>query len=128
VRRDLVAWACGVLVVGCATGAVVWQRYTENDFPAQVHSIATALGGIVDAKNKVTYGPWTVSFGESPPFASYTCAPDSICVIRISNQRCEHAGGGRVPSELELKQDETCRHVIPGEQKELAIGYPQCVD
>jgi len=126
-RRDLVAWACGVLVVGCATGALVWQRYTENDFPAQVHSIATALGGIVDAKNKVTYGPWTVSFGEAPPYASYTCAPDSICEIRISNLRCEHAAGGRVPCDLKLKQDATCKLVIPEKQEELPIGCPLVV-
>ena len=125
--RYLFAFACGLMVFGCATGSLLWQRYTENDFPAQVHSIATALGGIVDAKNKVTYGPWTVSFGESKPYASYNCSLDSICEISISNLRCEHAAGGSVPCELKLKKDATCKLVIPEKQEELPIGCPLVV-
>jgi len=126
-RRYLFAFACGLMVFGCATGSLLWQRYTENDFPAQVHSIATALGGIVDAKNKVTYGPWTVSFGESKPYASYNCSLDSICEIRISDLRCDHAAGGSVPCELKLKKDATCKLVIPEKQEELPIGCPLVV-
>src|SRR5215475_8819225 len=126
-RRDLVAWACGVLVVGCATGALVWQRYTENDFPAQVQSITTTLGGIVDAKNKVTYGPWTVSFGEGNPYASYNCSLYSICEMNISNLMCDHSAGGRASCELKLKHNATCKLVIPERQEEIPIGCPLSV-
>jgi len=123
-RRDLLALAWGLLVFGCATGPLLWQRYTEQDFPAPVHSITTALGGLVDAKNKVTYGPWTVSFGKGTPYASYTCSPDSICEISISPLRCDHAAGGSVPCDVKLKKDATCKLVIPDKQEELPIACP----
>jgi len=115
------------MVFGCATDSFLWQRYTENDFPAQVQSITTTLGGIVDAKNKVTYGPWTVSFGEGNPYASYNCSLYSICEINISNLMCDHSAGGRASCELKLKHNATCKLVIPERQEEIPIGCPLSV-
>jgi hypothetical protein len=123
-RRCLFAFACGLMVFGCTTDSFLWQRYTENDFPAQVQSVTTNLGGIVDAKNRVTYGSWTVGFGEGKPYASYNCSLYAICEIIISNLRCDHPAGASVPCELKLKNDATCKLVIPERQEAFPIGCP----
>ena len=123
-RRCLFAFACGLMVFGCTTDSFLWQRYTENDFPTQVQSVTTNLGGIVDAKNRVTYGSWTVGFGEGEPYASYNCSLYAICEIIISNLRCDHPAGGSVPCELKLKNDATCKLVIPERQEAFPIGCP----
>jgi hypothetical protein len=122
-RQHLTAVACALMVFGCATGSLLWQRYTENDFPARVDSVNTPLGN-VDAKNKLTYGEWTVSFGEGKPYASYNCSLFSICEISISNLRCDHSAGGRAACELKLYQNATCKLVIPDTREAFQILCP----
>jgi outer membrane protein len=122
-RKYLSAFACALMVFGCATDSLLWQRYTENDFPAQVHSVNTPQGN-VDAKNRLTYGSWTVSFGEGTPYASYNCSLYTICEITISNLRCDHSAGGRAPCELKLKDNATCKLAIPERREAFQIRCP----
>ena len=73
-RQQLCASACAlmVLLMGCATDSLSWQRYTENDFPARVRSVTTSLGYVLDAERGVNYRQWTVSIGKGIPYAFST--------------------------------------------------------
>jgi hypothetical protein len=126
-RQHLFALACALMVSGCATDSLLWQRYTENDFPARVHSVETRLGNVLDAKNELTYGSWTISFGEGNPYASYNCPQDASCAIIISNLRCEHSAGGHAPCELKLYHNATCKLVIPETGEAIEIRCPVAV-
>jgi hypothetical protein len=126
-RRYLSAFACALMVSGCATGSLLWQRHTENDFPAQVHSVNTQLGNVLDAKHRLTYGSWTVSFGEGQPYASYNCPQNANCEIIISNLRCDKSAGGSASCELKLYDNATCKLVIPEKREAIEILCPRDV-
>jgi hypothetical protein len=123
-RRYLSAFACALMVSGCATVPLLWQRHTENDFPAQVHSVKTRLGNVLDAKHRLNYGSWTVSFGEGQPYASYNCPQNTNCEIIISNLRCDDSAGGGAPCELKLYDNATCKLVIPERREAVEILCP----
>ena len=123
--RHLFMCACAVMVMGCSTtDPLLWQRYTEKDFPAQVHSVMTRLGDILDNDHKLTYGSWTVGFGKGTPYASYTCSPDTSCYIKISNLRCDRSPSGSVPCDVKLYNDATCRLIFLERREALLIGCP----
>ena len=123
--RHLFMCAWAVMVMGCTTpDPLLWQRYTENDFPAQVQSVMTRLGDILDNEHKLTYGSWKIGFGKGNPPASYTCAQDSICEIRISNLRCDRSPSGSVPCDLKLYNDATCQLIFPERRETLQIACP----
>lgn len=123
-RQHLCVFACTLMVLGCATSSLLWQRYTENDFPARVNSVTTRQGNVLDAKSGLTYRSWTVSFGEGKPYASYKCPQNTICEIVISNLRCDHSAGGRASCELKLYHNATCELVIPETGERLQIRCP----
>jgi hypothetical protein len=123
-RRYLAAFACALMVSGCATESLLWQRHTENDYPAQVRSVKTRLGNVLDAKHRLAYGSWTVGFGEGKPYASYNCPQNTNCEINISNLRCDHSAGGSASCELKLYDDATCKLVIPETQEVIEILCP----
>jgi len=123
--RHLFMCAFAVMVMGCTTtDPLLWQRYTEKDFPAQVHSVMTRLGDILDNEHKLTYGSWKIGFGKGNPPAYYTCAQDSICEIRISNLRCDRSPSGSVPCDLKLYNDATCQLIFPERREALQIWCP----
>lgn len=123
-RQYLSAFACALMVFGCATDSLLWQRYTENDFPARVNSVTTQLGNVLDAKNELGYRTWTVKFGEGKPYASYNCPQNTICAIIISNLRCDHSAGGSASCELKLYDNATCELVILETGETLKIQCP----
>ena len=123
-RRYLAACACALMVSGCATDSLLWQRHTEHDFPAQVHSVKTRLGNVLDAKHRLAYGSWTVSFGEGQPYASYHCPQNTNCEIIISNLRCDRSTGGSASCELKLYDNATCKLVIPETREAIEILCP----
>ena len=114
--RRLLVWVCAVLIMGCFTEPLLWQRYTEKDFPARVRSVTTALGNVLDEKRVLKYGAWTVSFGKGIPYEFYKCTPRE-CEILIRNLKCD-ASDGRVPCELKLHNQErpTCELIVPGRE------------
>jgi hypothetical protein len=111
-RQQLVC-VCAVMIVGCATEPLLWQRYTQNDFPARVRSVTTALGNVLDDSRVLKYGAWTVSFGKGIPYAFYKCTPQE-CEILIRNLKCE-SSNGRVPCLLKLhsKARPSCELIVP---------------
>ena len=119
--------ACAVLMMGCATEPLLWQRYTQNDFPARVRSITTALGNVLDANRGLKYGSWTVSFGKGIPYAFYKCPRINECEILITNLKCE-ASDGRVPCQLKLhaKDRPACELIVP-ERETIGILCPHDV-
>lgn len=120
----LAGLACALMVLGCATNSLLWQRFTEEDFPARVDSVMTQFGESLDLKNTLTYGPWKIGFGKDKPNASYKCPQDSICYIVISNLRCDHSAGGSAPCHLKLYNDASCRLVIPERQESFQVECP----
>jgi len=123
--RHLFMCAWTVMVMGCTTpDPLLWQRYTENDFPAQVQSVMTRLGDILDNEHKLTYGSWKIGFGQGTPPASYTCTPDTSCYIKISNLRCGRSPSGSIPCDLNLYDDATCQLSFPERREALRIACP----
>src|SRR4029453_13807952 len=94
-RQHFCAFACVLLISGCATESFEWQRRQKSDFPARVDMVITRLGNVLDAKRGLQYGPWTVMSGEGGPVATYECPEGGICIITISNLQCEHSTGDR---------------------------------
>ena len=123
-RQQFCAFACVLLISGCATDSLEWQQRTKNDFPARVSSIITRLGNVLDANNGMGYGSWTVTFGEGGPYATYQCPSGGICEIKISNLQCEQSAGGRTACELILYKNAICEVVIPEKRKTFEIGCP----
>jgi hypothetical protein len=122
--RYLAGFACALMVLGCATNSLLWQRFTEKDFPARVDSVMTQFGDSLDPKNTLTYGSWKIGFGKDKPNASYKCPQDSICYIVISNLRCDHSAGGSAPCQLKLYNDASCKLVIPERRESFQVGCP----
>ena len=122
--RHLSVFVSALMVLGCATDSPLWQRYTEKDFPAQVNSLTSRFGHVIDTEHVVTYGTWTVGFGKGKPHASYHCPQDTICHITISNLRCDRSSGGSAPCGLKLSHDATCKLIIPERQEALQIACP----
>jgi len=126
-RQQLCAFACGlmVLVMGCATDSLSWQRYTKNDFPARVRSITTSLGYVLDAEGGLNYRQWTVSFGKGIPYAFYNCLQNKGCAIIIRNLKCDHSSGERASCEMKLYNNDnaTCDLVI-SERETFHIRCP----
>jgi hypothetical protein len=122
--RYLSAFACALMVSGCATDSLLWQHHTENDFPAQVRSVTSRLGNVLDANRELAYGSWTVRFGKGKPYASYNCPQNTNCEINISNLRCDHSAGGSAPCELKLYDNATCKLVIPERREAFEILCP----
>jgi hypothetical protein len=122
--QHLAGFACALMVLGCATDSLLWQRFTEKDFPARVDSVMTRFGDSLDTEHTLTYGPWKVGFGKDKPNAFYNCPQDSICYIVISNLRCDHFTSGSAPCELKLYDDATCKLVIPKRLESFRIGCP----
>lgn len=123
-QLQLCACVLMVLAMGCATDSVSWQRYTQNDFPAPVHSVTTRLGNVLDYERDLTYSPWTVSFGKGIPYAFYNCRENGGCGIMIRNLKCDHASGGRASCELKLYDNATCDLAIPERKETLHILCP----
>jgi hypothetical protein len=124
----LAGFACAVMVLGCATNSLLWQRFTEKDFPARVDSVMSPFGdSSMDTEHRLTYGPWKIGFGKDKPTASYNCPQDSICYIVISNLRCDHSAGGSAPCHLKLYNDATCKLVIPERRESFRLGCPRDV-
>ena len=123
-RQHFLALACALLVSGCATKSLEWQRQTENEFPARVNWIISQVGNVLDAKRGLRYGTWTVTSGEGGPYATYQCPQDGICEINISNLQCEQSTGGRSSCELVLYKNAICELVIPEKRETLEIGCP----
>src|SRR5262245_2056667 len=93
-RQHCCAVACLLLISGCATESLEWQRRTKNDFPARVDMVITRLGNVLDEKRGLQYGPWSVMSGKGGPYATYQCPEGGVCEINISNLQCEHATRG----------------------------------
>ncbi len=123
-RQYFLALACALLVSGCATKSLEWQRQTENEFPTRVNWIISQVGNVLDAKRGLRYGTWTVTSGEGGPYATYQCPQDGICEINISNLQCEQSTGGRSSCELVLYKNAICELVIPEKRETLEIGCP----
>ena len=125
-RLQLCALACVLIasIMGCATDTPSWQRYTQNDFPAPVHSVTTRLGNVLDYERDLTYSPWTVSFGKGIPYAFYNCRENRGCGIMIRNLKCDHTSSGRTSCELKLYDDANCDLVIPERKETLRILCP----
>ena len=123
-RQYLSAFACALLVSGCATDSFIWQRHTANDFPARVHSVTSRKGNVLDANHRLSYGSWRVRFGEGEPYASYNCTQNKNCEIVISNLRCDHSAGSRASCELRLHDNATCKLVIPETGEAHQISCP----
>lgn len=123
-QRYLSAFACALMVSGCATDSFLWQHRTENDFPAQVRSVTSRLGNVLDANSELTYGSWTVRFGKGKPYASYNCSQNTNCEIKISNLRCDNFAGGSASCELKLYDNATCKLVIPETREAFEIFCP----
>jgi hypothetical protein len=122
------AWMITVLAMGCATGDPgLWQRYTETDFPAPLHSVTTRLGNVLDRERDLTYSPWTVTFGKGIPYAFYNCQQNKHCEITIKNLKCDHSSGGRASYELKLYDNAMCELLIPDQQETLHIVCPSDV-
>lgn len=122
--QHLCAFACALLVSGCATDSLEWQRRTENDFPARVKWITSQVGNVLDAKRGLRYGSWTVTSGEGEPYATYQCPQDGICAIIISNLQCEQSPGDHASCELRLYKNAICEVVIPEKREIFEIGCP----
>lgn len=126
-RQQLCASACAlmVLLIGCATDSLSWQRYTEKDFPARVRSVTTSLGYVLDAERGVNYRQWTVSFGKGIPYAFYNCLRNKDCAIIVRNLKCDHSSSERASCELKLYNNEnaTCDLVI-SERETFHIQCP----
>jgi len=127
-RQQFCAFACVLLISGCATDSLEWQQRTEKDFPARVSAITTRLGNVLDANSGMGYGSWTVTFGEGGPYATYQCPKDGICEIKISNLQCEQSAGGRTACEIILYKNKICEVVIPENRKTFEIGCPLYVE
>ena len=125
-RQHLSLLACALTVFGCATDSLLWQRYTENDFPARVDSVSTKQGNVLDANHSLTYGSWTVRFAEGKPYASYTCPINKICEITISNLRCDRSAGGQPSCELKLYENATCELVIHETRETFQVRQVRC--
>ncbi len=123
-RQYFLALACALLVSGCATKSLEWQRHTEDEFPTRVNWIISQVGNVLDAKRGLRYGTWTVTSGEGGPYAAYQCPQDGICEINISNLQCEQSTGGRSSCELVLYKNAICELVIPEKRETLEIGCP----
>lgn len=123
-RQLFCALASALLVSGCATKSLEWQRHTENEFPTRVNWIISQLGNVLDAKRGLRYGAWTVTSGEGGPYATYRCPQDGICEINISNLQCEQSPSGRASCELILYKNAICELVIPEKRETLEIGCP----
>jgi hypothetical protein len=123
-RQYFLALACGLLVSGCATKSLEWQRHSEDEFPTRVNWIISQVGNVLDAKRGLRYGTWTVTSGEGGPYAAYQCPQDGICEINISNLQCEQSAGGRSSCELVLYKNAICELVIPEKRETLEIGCP----
>lgn len=113
-----------LMLLGCASDSLPWQRYEQEDFPAHVREVVTRLGNVIDAKHSATYGAWTIGFDKSNPSASYYCAQDTICSIRISNLRCARTSEGSIPCDWKLTKDASCKLIIPGTQEEFNFACP----
>jgi outer membrane protein len=124
VRIHVYVVACVLLISGCATESLEWQRRTKNDFPARVDMVITRLGNVLDEKRGLQYGPWTLMSGEGGPVATYECPPDGICEIMISNLQCEHTNGDRASCELILYKNAICELAVTGRRKVLEIQCP----
>lgn len=124
--RWQLVWVCAVLITGCASPPLLWERYTEKDFPARVRSVTTALGNVLDEKRVLKYGSWTVGFGKGIPYAFYKCTPQE-CEITIRNLKCDNSGG-RVSCLMKLhsKNHPACELIVP-EQDTLQILCPHDV-
>jgi len=120
----LAGFAGALMVLGCATNSLLWQRFTKEDFPARVDSVMTRSGDFLDTEHRATYGPWKIGFGKDKPNASYNCPQDVICYIVISNLRCDHSAGGSAPCELKLYDDATCKLVIPERRESFRLAFP----
>ena len=122
--RIVCAFLFFLLLVGCASDSLPWQRYEQEDFPAQVRDMVTRLGNVIDAKHSATYGTWTIGFDKRNPSASYTCAQDTVCYIRISNLRCARTSEGSIPCDWKLTKDARCKLFIPKTQDEFDFACP----
>ena len=122
--RYLCAFAYVLLIWGCASESLEWQRRTSNDFPARVDMVITQLGNVLDEKRGLQYGPWMVKSGEGGPAATYQCPEDGICEIKITNLQCEHTNGDRATCELILYKNAICELAVTGRRKVLEIACP----
>ena len=123
-RQQSCVLACMLLVSGCATESLEWQRRTQNDFPARVDMVITRMGNVLDENRGLQYGPWTVISGEGGPAATYQCPQDGICEINITNLQCEHTNGDRASCELILYKNAICELAVTGRRKVLEIACP----
>ena len=123
-RRHVWGLACALLISGCATKSLEWQRHTEDEFPTRVNWIISQVGNVLDAKRGLRYGTWTVTSGVGGPLATYQCPKDGICVINIRNLQCQQATGGPSSCELVLYKNAICELVIPEKRETLEIGCP----
>jgi outer membrane protein len=124
VRQHFWAFACVLLISGCATDSLEWQQRTENDFPARVDMVITRLGNVLDEKRSLQYGPWSIMSAEGGPAATYECPTGGICEIHISNLQCEHSNGDRASCEIVLYKNAICELAVTGRRKVLEIGCP----
>jgi hypothetical protein len=123
-RRYISALVCALLISGCATKSLEWQRHTGDDFPTRVNWIISPKGNVLDANGGLQYGSWTVISGEGGPYATYQCPQDGICEINISNLQCQQSTGGPNSCELILYKNAICELVIPKKKETLNIGCP----
>ena len=117
------AW-CALMVLGCTTDSLLWQRFREKDFPARVKVVLTHLGDVLDAQHKLTYDSWTIGFGKDRPYASYRCPQDAMCRIIVSGLRCESPTSGGTNCEMILYYNATCKLVIPESHEAFLIRCP----
>src|SRR5215213_3154792 len=123
-RQYISALACALLISGCATKSLEWQRHTDDEFPTRVNWIISPKGNVLDANGGLQYGSWMVISGEGGPYAIYQCPQDGICEINISNLKCQQSTGGPTSCELILCKNAICELFIPNKKENLNIGCP----
>ncbi len=127
IRQYLSALACALLISGCATQSLDWQRSTDNEFPTRVKWIISQVGNVLDANRGLRYGTWTVTSGAGGPYATYQCPQGGICEVNIGNLQCQESTGGPAPCALVLYKNAICELVIPEKRETLEIGCPLSV-
>ena len=123
-RQYIHAVACALLISGCATKSLEWQRHTNDEFPTRVNWIISQVGNVLDAKQGLRYGSWTVTSGEGGPYATYHCPQEGICEINISNLQCQQSTGSPAKCQLILYKNAICELSIPEKKETLEIGCP----
>ncbi len=88
--KTFLAAVLSVAFSASSAGAADWQNMTPAQFPAQVRSVSFATGHVIDRDRWVSWGAWTVRFGDRAPVAQGTrmSKDGSLGFIAIEGLKC----------------------------------------